>query len=48
MAALCERLRKTDDFLTDLCYTNFPKRLAKTLIDLSNRFGKKKGEKNYP
>ncbi|GAB6888472.1 Crp/Fnr family transcriptional regulator [Desulfothermus okinawensis JCM 13304] len=45
MAALCERLRKTDDFLTDLCYTNFPKRLAKTLIDLSNRFGKKKGEK---
>jgi len=45
MSALCNRLRKTDDFLTDLCYTNFPKRLAKTLIELSERFGKKVEEK---
>ncbi len=41
MSALCTRLRKTDEFLTDLCYTNFSKRLVKTLIDLINRFGKR-------
>ena len=45
MSALCNRLRKTDDFLTDLCYTSVPKRLVKTLIELSERFGKKFDEK---
>ena len=45
MSALCNRLRKTDDFLTDLCYTNFSKRLAKTLVELAERFGKKFDEK---
>ena len=45
MSTLCKRLRKTDDFLADLCYTSVPKRLVKTLIELSERFGKKFDEK---
>lgn len=45
ISTLCKRLRKTDDFLADLCYASVPKRLVKTLIELSERFGKKFDEK---
>jgi CRP-like cAMP-binding protein len=44
ISALCKRLRETDEFLTDLCYTNFSKRLAKKLIELVNRFGQRQDE----
>ncbi len=40
MTALCQRLRKTDEFLTDICFTNFSKRLVKKLLELINQFGK--------
>ena len=45
MSALCKRLRKTDEFLADLCYSKISKRMVKTLIELATKFGKKDGKK---
>lgn len=44
ISTLCGRLRKTDDLLTDMCYSNITKRLIKLLIELAGKFGRKKGE----
>jgi len=41
LSVLYECLKKTDDFFTDLWYTNFPIRLTNTLMEVSERFGKK-------
>ncbi|MCF8107564.1 MAG: cyclic nucleotide-binding domain-containing protein, partial [Desulfohalobiaceae bacterium] len=40
ITALCQRLRKTDDFLTDICFSTISKRLLKKLVELINQFGK--------
>ena len=39
LAALARRLRRTDAALGDLVFTDVPGRIAKTLIDLAERFG---------
>jgi len=40
LAALAKRLRKTNDSLSDLVFTDVPGRVAKALLDLSQRFGR--------
>lgn len=40
LAALAKRLRKTNDSLSDLVFTDVPGRVAKALLDLSERFGR--------
>ena len=40
LAALARRLRRTNDSLADLVFTDVPGRVAKALLDLSNRFGR--------
>ena len=40
LAALARRLRRTNDSLADLVFTDVPGRVAKALLDLSRRFGK--------
>jgi len=40
LAALAKRLRRTNDSLADLVFTDVPGRVAKALLDLSERFGK--------
>ncbi|MDO5629651.1 MAG: Crp/Fnr family transcriptional regulator, partial [Mobilicoccus sp.] len=40
LAALARRLRRTNDSLSDLVFTDVPGRVAKALLDLSERFGK--------
>ncbi len=40
LAALARRLRRTNDSLSDLVFTDVPGRVAKALLDLSNRFGR--------
>ena len=40
LAALARRLRRTNDALADLVFTDVPGRVAKALLDLSNRFGR--------
>ncbi|MBO3130641.1 Crp/Fnr family transcriptional regulator [Dermatophilus congolensis] len=39
LASLARRLRRTNDSLADLVFTDVPGRVAKALIDLSHRFG---------
>ena len=39
LGALARRLRRTNDSLADLVFTDVPGRVAKALLDLSNRFG---------
>lgn len=39
LAALARRLRRTNDSLADLVFTDVPGRVAKALVDLSHRFG---------
>ncbi len=39
LGALAQRLRRTNDSLADLVFTDVPGRVAKALLDLSNRFG---------
>ena len=40
MAALARRLRRTNETLADLVFTDVPGRVAKALLDLSTRFGR--------
>ncbi|WP_040157689.1 Crp/Fnr family transcriptional regulator [Mobilicoccus massiliensis] len=40
LAALARRLRRTNDSLADLVFTDVPGRVAKALLDLSERFGR--------
>lgn len=40
LAALARRLRRTNDSLADLVFTDVPGRVAKALLDLSKRFGR--------
>ncbi len=40
LAALARRLRRTNDSLSDLVFTDVPGRVAKALLDLSSRFGR--------
>ncbi|HET8599009.1 MAG TPA: Crp/Fnr family transcriptional regulator [Segeticoccus sp.] len=40
LAALAKRLRRTNDTLSDLVFTDVPGRVAKALLDLSDRFGR--------
>jgi len=40
LAALARRLRRTNDTLADLVFTDVPGRVAKALLDLSQRFGR--------
>ena len=40
LAALARRLRRTNESLADLVFTDVPGRVAKALIDLSERFGR--------
>jgi CRP/FNR family transcriptional regulator, cyclic AMP receptor protein len=40
LAALARRLRRTNETLADMVFTDVPGRVAKALLDLSNRFGR--------
>lgn len=40
LAALARRLRRTNDSLSDLVFTDVPGRVAKALLDLASRFGR--------
>ncbi|MBK8468429.1 MAG: Crp/Fnr family transcriptional regulator [Actinomycetales bacterium] len=40
LAALSSRLRRTNEHLADLVFTDVPGRVAKALLDLANRFGR--------
>ena len=39
LGALARRLRRTNDSLSDLVFSDVPGRVAKALLDLANRFG---------
>jgi CRP/FNR family transcriptional regulator len=39
LRALAMRLRKTNDVMADLVFTDVPGRVAKALLDLAERFG---------
>ncbi|WP_061296789.1 Crp/Fnr family transcriptional regulator [Herbidospora cretacea] len=41
LRALAQRLRRTNDVLADLVFTDVPGRVAKALLDLAERFGQK-------
>ncbi len=40
LAALAKRLRRTNEHLADLVFTDVPGRVAKALLDLAHRFGR--------
>jgi len=40
LAALAQRLRRTNEQLADLVFTDVPGRVAKALLDLADRFGR--------
>ena len=40
LAALAKRLRRTNEHLADLVFTDVPGRVAKALLELSDRFGR--------
>ncbi|MEO7059229.1 MAG: Crp/Fnr family transcriptional regulator [Lapillicoccus sp.] len=40
LAALAQRLRRTNEHLADLVFTDVPGRVAKALLDLASRFGR--------
>lgn len=40
LGALARRLRRTNDSVADLVFTDVPGRVAKALLDLANRFGR--------
>lgn len=40
LAALARRLRRTNESVADLVFTDVPGRVAKALLDLANRFGR--------
>ncbi|MFD0890483.1 Crp/Fnr family transcriptional regulator, partial [Streptosporangium algeriense] len=41
LRALAQRLRRTNDVLADLVFTDVPGRVAKALLDLAERFGQR-------
>jgi CRP-like cAMP-binding protein len=41
LAALARRLRRTNEHLADLVFTDVPGRVAKALLDLAERFGRR-------
>ena len=43
LRVLARRLRRTDNNLTDLIFTDVPRRLAKQLLQLVQRFGTQEG-----
>jgi CRP/FNR family transcriptional regulator, cyclic AMP receptor protein len=43
LRVLARRLRRTDNNLTDLIFTDVPRRLAKQLLQLAQRFGTQEG-----
>jgi CRP/FNR family transcriptional regulator len=44
LQALAKRLRRTNESVADLVFTDVPGRVAKALLDLSNRFGEERDE----
>jgi CRP-like cAMP-binding protein len=44
LRALARRLRRTNDSLADLVFSDVPGRVAKALLDLANRFGRRTSE----
>ncbi|HWG65479.1 MAG TPA: Crp/Fnr family transcriptional regulator [Streptosporangiaceae bacterium] len=44
LQALAQRLRRTNDVMADLVFTDVPGRVAKALLDLADRFGEQTGE----
>jgi CRP/FNR family cyclic AMP-dependent transcriptional regulator len=44
LRALAQRLRRTNDVMADLVFTDVPGRVAKALLDLADRFGEQQPE----
>ena len=44
LRALAQRLRRTNDVMADLVFTDVPGRVAKALLDLADRFGEQEEE----
>jgi CRP/FNR family cyclic AMP-dependent transcriptional regulator len=44
LRALAQRLRRTNDVMADLVFTDVPGRVAKALLDLADRFGEESEE----
>jgi CRP/FNR family transcriptional regulator, cyclic AMP receptor protein len=44
LRALAQRLRRTNDVMADLVFTDVPGRVARALLDLADRFGQPRGE----
>lgn len=44
LRALAQRLRRTNDVMADLVFTDVPGRVAKALLDLADRFGEEQPE----
>ncbi|HVA60731.1 MAG TPA: Crp/Fnr family transcriptional regulator [Mycobacteriales bacterium] len=44
LAALARRLRRTNEAMADLVFTDVPGRVAKALLDLADRFGEVEGD----
>jgi CRP/FNR family transcriptional regulator, cyclic AMP receptor protein len=44
LRALAQRLRRTNDIMADLVFTDVPGRVAKALLDLADRFGEEQEE----
>ncbi|MBO0776184.1 MAG: Crp/Fnr family transcriptional regulator [Actinobacteria bacterium] len=44
LQALAQRLRRTNDVMADLVFTDVPGRVAKALLDLADRFGEQQPE----
>lgn len=47
MARLAQRLRRTNEVVGDLVFSDVPGRVAKALLDLGERFGKETNEGLY-
>ena len=45
LQALARRLRRTNDVMADLIFTDVPGRVAKNLLDLADRFGEQEGDR---
>jgi CRP/FNR family transcriptional regulator, cyclic AMP receptor protein len=44
LRALAQRLRRANDVMADLVFTDVPGRVAKALLDLADRFGEQQGD----
>ncbi len=47
LKALSQRLRRTNDNLSDLVFSDVPGRVAKALLDLNEKFGEKRSDGSY-